>query len=31
VISHLQELTERIRVKVQVQRLAAGLSKVVII
>lgn len=31
VISHLQELTERISVKVQVQRLAAGLSKIVIV
>ena len=31
VISHLQELTERISVKVQVQRFAAGLSKIVIV
>ena len=29
VISHLQELTERISVRVQVQRLAAGVSKIV--
>ena len=29
VISHLQELTERISVRVQVQRLAAGLSRIV--
>ncbi len=31
VISHLQELTERISVRVHVQRLAAGLSKIVIL
>ncbi len=31
VISHLQELTERISVKVQVRRLAGGLSKIVIV
>lgn len=31
VISHLQELTERISVRVQVQRLAAGVSRIVTI